>query len=110
LYATSYAKLIGAIKAKSPDTVIILQTVYPVGASPEGFSKDGVTLNGYIDTLNEWLLDIAKQNGVYVVDTASALKDADGLLASAYDTGDGIHLTVAAYDVILQYLRTHGVQ
>ena len=36
------------------------------------------------------------------------LRDADGALASPYDSGDGIHLTNAAYKKILFYLRTHA--
>ena len=110
LYASSYAKLIGAIRTASPDTVVILQTVYPVGVNQTSFSQDAVTLNGYINELNEQLLTIAEQSGAYVVDTASCLKDADGNLSAEYATSDGLHLTAAAYEAVLHELRTHAVQ
>ena len=104
LYASAYAKLIGAIHEQSPDTKVILQTVYPVGQNYEGARE----VNQKIDLLNEWLPDIAKENGAYVVDTASCLKDDTGMLRSEYAQADGLHLTADAYRAILQYLRTHG--
>ena len=110
LYAASYAKLIAAIKEASPETVIILQTVYPVGVKQTSFHQDAATLNGYINELNEQLLTIAKDNGVFVADTASTLNDAEGNLRIEYDNGDGLHLSAAAYEAVLHILRTHAVQ
>ena len=106
-YVSNYAKLITAVQKASPDTKIILQTVYPV-RSATGYSVDTDTLNGYINTVNEWIPEIAAMHeNVRVADTASVLKDASGRLQAAYDNGDGIHLTKSAYEQILQYLRTH---
>ena len=104
LYASAYAKLIGAIHEQSPDTKVILQTVYPVGQNYEGARE----INQKIDQLNEWLPQIAQDNGAYVVDTASCLKDDAGMLRGEYAQADGLHLTADAYRTILQYLRTHG--
>ncbi|MBQ7338571.1 MAG: SGNH/GDSL hydrolase family protein [Clostridia bacterium] len=104
LYAASYAKLIGAIKAASPETTVILQTVYPVGQS----YSDADAVNQKIRQLNEWLPKIAEDNGAYLVDTASCLKDAAGTLRVEFAQSDGLHLTAAAYREILNYLRTHG--
>ena len=109
-YTSNYSKLIKAIQAASPETRIILQTVYPV-SSADDFSVDLATLNGYIMTLNEWIPEIAAaHDGVRVVDTASVLRTVDGVLGSAYDVGDGIHLTANAYVAVLDYLRTHAWQ
>ena len=107
-YVDSYNKLIKAIQTASPDTCVILQTVYPV-ANADSFSVDVDTLNGYINALNEWLPEIAAANqNVRVADTASLLRDGNGRLADAYNAGDGIHLTTEAYVAILSYLRTHA--
>ena len=109
-YVNNYGRLIAAIQAASPNTKIILQTVYPV-SSAEHYNVDVATLNGYIETLNSWLPEIAaKYENVRIADTASVLKDANGQLTAAYDNGDGIHLTVSAYEAILTYLRTHAWQ
>ena len=107
-YKNNYSKLIKAIQTASPETKIILQTVYPV-ANASSFSVDLATLNGYIMTLNEWLPEIAAAHEtVRVADTASVLRAIDGGLISAYDNGDGIHLSADAYHAILDYLRTHA--
>jgi hypothetical protein len=108
LYITAYGKLIDAIHEASPDTVVILQTVYPVAANQASFGEGAATINAYIKRLNELLPDIATAHNAYVVDTASVLVGSDGNLRSDYQTGDGIHLTTEAYVQILGYLRTHG--
>jgi len=107
-YVNNYGKLITAIQTASPDTRIILQTVYPV-SNAEHFGVDVATLNNYIETLNGYLPEIAaKYENVRVADTASVLRDTNGQLLPDYDNGDGIHLTVSAYEAILRYLRTHA--
>ena len=109
-YLTNYQKLIQTVQKASPDTKIILQTVYPVRAA-NGFSVDTDTLNRYIMTLNSWLFEIAKQHeNVKIADTASVLRDTDGKLIAGYDAGDGLHLNKQAYDAILHYLGTHAWQ
>lgn len=108
LYSTAYGKLIDAIHEASPDTVVLLQTVYPVAANQASFGEGAATINAYIKRLNELLPDIATAHNAYVVDTASVLVGSDGNLRSDYQTGDGIHLTTEAYVQILGYLRTHG--
>lgn len=110
LYVNNYCKLISAVQKASPNTNIILQTVYPI-CGKGNYSADLKTLNEYIDALNTWLPEIAaKYNNVRVVDTASVLKNAENQLNPAYNDGDGIHLTVSAYEAILNYLRTHAWQ
>ena len=107
-YIRNYGKLIQAVQAASPETKIILQTVYPV-RNAANYTVDVATLNSYIQTLNTWLPEIAAAyHNVRVADTASVLQDGNGMLLSAYDNGDGIHLTKSAYEAILQYLRTHS--
>lgn len=107
LYEASYVKLIEAIEDASPETVILLQTVYPLGRGQHAFSEDAATLNRYICQLNRQLPGIAAKTGAYVVDTAACLRDDQGFLKEEYQT-DGIHLTSEAYEVILHCLRTHG--
>ena len=110
LYQNCYGKLIEAIQEASPDTKIILRSVFPVAANQKTFSVDAATLNGYIDTLNGYVLELAGKYEVRYLDTASVLKGADGNLPEAYQNGDGIHLTAEGYNVILNYIRTHGYQ
>ena len=108
LYGVAYGKLIDAIHEASPNTVVILQTVYPVASNQTTFTDDAATVNGYAARLNAKLTDIAAAHDAYVVDTASCLYGAGGLLRADYQTGDGIHLTAEAYRAVLAYLRTHA--
>ena len=110
LYQNCYGNLIKAIQEASPDTKIILQSVFPVAANQKTFSVDAATLNGYIDTLNGYVRELAQQKEVRYLDTNAALKGPDGNLPEAYQNGDGIHLTAEGYRVILDYIRTHGYQ
>ena len=110
-YVNNYNKLINTVKQASPNTRIILQSVYPVSAACDDFSVNGATVCSYTETLNGWLKEIAASHeNVKFADTASVLKGADGTLIAAYDTGDGVHLSADAYQQILLYLRTHAWQ
>jgi len=99
-----YGKLISAIKAASPDTKLILQTIFPVTSWYEDIS------NETIDRANEWLLEVAEEHQVKYLDSAHILKDASGALDEAYNTyhKDGYHLNTAAYTKLLAYIRTHA--
>ena len=111
-YVNNYAKLIEAIQKASPDTKIILQSIYPVTVACDDWNESGKTISEYTATLNEWLPEIAAAHeNVRYVDTASVLTDTDGCLDEQFDySGDGIHLTETAYARILYYLRTHPWQ
>lgn len=99
-----YNKLITAIKQASPNTKIIVQSIYPVTSWYTGFT------NEKINAANEWLLELAEESGVKYVDTASVLKGPDGALKESFnsDHKDGYHVNADAYERILYYLRTHG--
>ncbi len=112
-YLAYYQHLIDTIQKASPNTAIIVQTVYPVAApkntSDWHFSQAPEAINQKIELLNAVLPTLAKNNGrVKIADTASVLRDQNGSLCAKYDTGDGIHLTAAAYTELLAYLRTHA--
>ena len=112
-YLESYQALIDAIQKASPRTAIILQTVYPVtspvDASDWHFSESPEEINRMIDLINGYLPTLAEANtGVRIADTASVLRDANGMLRRELATEDGIHLRAEAYTQILCYLRTHA--
>ena len=101
-----YKALINAIHRSSPDTKIMLQSIFPV---TEAYSQSGIGItNEKIDAANTWIMQLAKDTGCKYLDTASVLKNDNGALIALYDNGDGHHLTTDAYKSILQYIRTHG--
>ncbi len=110
LFKNCYGNLIKAIKEASPDTKIMLQSIFPVADNQKVFSVDAATVNDYIDTVNGFVRELAAEQGVRYLDTASALKGADGKLPMEYQNGDGLHLTAEGYGIILTYIRTHAYQ
>ncbi len=102
-----YLSLLQGIRTHSPETEIILQSIYPVRAS-DGYSVDVPTLNAHICALNERIRAMAAREGLRYADTAALLCDKDGLLCASYDSGDGIHLCNDAYRAILAYLTENG--
>ena len=103
-----YTKLVVSVKEASPDTRIILQSVFPVSKS---FEKENSGISAdKIKSANVWISEIAKDCGVKFINTHSALQDSKGYLLSEYDSGDGLHLNIKGYAAVLNYIRTHGWQ
>lgn len=98
-----YAKLVRAIREASPNTVILLQSIFPVTAGCKVLS------NEKIDRANGWVKAVAAENNCRYLDTQSVLKDENNCLRdSLCISEDGIHLTTEAYRLILSYIRTHA--
>ncbi len=103
-FKACYTKLIRDIQKASPDTAIILQSIFPVTA--------GCTLldNGKIDVANTWVKAIATETECRYLDTQSVLKGPDNCLREDFcNSSDGIHLGAEAYVTILAYMRTHAL-
>ena len=103
-FLRNYRALIEGIRSRSPNTHILLQSVYPVGENTV-FSLSKEELNQQICHLNTHIASLADEyETVDYVNTAAILADASGALSPTLDIGDGIHLTNEAYDVILRFL------
>lgn len=101
-----YGKLIEEIKESSPNTRIILQSIFPVSKNVS-HSTPAIS-NDRIDKANTWISDLASKYSVKYLDTASALKNKSGALNDEYDSGNGITLNSKGYSAVLEYIRTHG--
>lgn len=106
-FKSEYIDLIHRIQAASPNTKIICNSIYPVEASYE--AKDNGINNAKINAANMWVYDIAEATGTHYIDSATVLKDANGYLVAEYGNGDGLHLSPAGFNVVLNYLRTHAL-
>ena len=105
-FISVYTKLVNKIKNASPDTKIILQSIYPVARSWE---KTKSINNERIRAANEWVQQVAEDCGIYYLDTISVLADEEGYLPEAYQNGDGIHLNADSCGIVLDYIRTHAL-
>lgn len=101
-----YGKLVASVREASPSTGIILQSVFPISKNAEKHSPS--ISNEKIDIANRWIDELACELSVRYLDTASALKDSDGRLASAYDSGDGVSINENGINAVIDYIKTHG--
>jgi len=101
-----YEKLITAVQAASPETKIILQSVFPV--SKDVSRKNEARSNEKIDTANVWIEQLCNSLSLRYLNTSEILKDDKGNLKSEYDGGDGIHLNQKGYTDVIEYIKTHG--
>lgn len=104
-FKSEYSKLILLIQEASPDTKIILQSIFPVAKSY--VNKKSIN-NEKIAAANIWISAIANETGVKYANTATALIGSDGYLPEEYQNGDGLHLNEISFAVELNYLRTHA--
>ena len=94
-----YEKLLDTLKAASPDTVTVLQSVFPVARECKSITNEMVA------RANAVIAALARERGLAFVDQTETLADGNGFLRPEYCySEDGIHLTASAYDAILKTL------
>lgn len=98
------------VKASLPAVNIYLMSVTPVSAEREAKASaaDGKILNSQIDDFNSSLLSLADEKNIHYLDINSYLKGSNGCLPSDV-TSDGIHISKAIYEDILDYILSHTV-
>lgn len=102
-FREQYTSLVEAVKKASPNTKIMLQSIFPVSSDLKKLN------NSLITKANGWILEIAETTGVRYLDTQSVLKDENGDLNPKFDNGgNGINLNDAGFTAVLNYIRTHG--
>ena len=104
-FIDEYTALINSVKEVSPNTKIILNSIYPVASS---YQHIGSISNEKIATANSWIKKIADQNGCKYLNTYEVLVSENGTLPEASHNGDGIHLSGETFGIVMQYIRTHA--
>ncbi len=105
-FKEEYSSLIDAILTASPNTKIILQSIFPVASEIKNSPK---LTNELVDRANTWVYEIASGKGLRYLDTQSVLKNESGVLDSKFDNGGtGITLNDTGFAAVLDYIRTHG--
>lgn len=103
-FRLSYASIIESVRAASPDTVIALQSVFPVceGSVNTVFTEPAKT-NEKFREVNIWLSELAKEYGAVFIDSSPVLCDDNGELRKEYNSDhlDGYHLNRAGLSVML---------
>lgn len=100
-----YEKLLDAILAASPNTNLILQSIFPVG------KNSTVITNDMVDHANGVIAEIAARRSLVYIDAAAVLRDAEGYLKADYCySDDGIHLTASAYEAIFENIKNYETE
>ncbi len=104
-FTSEYTAMVNAIKEASPDTKIILNSIYPIGRNYVYLKEIN---NEKVDAANGWIRGIAEATGVRFLNSCTVLKGDDGFMVDSYDNGDDIHLNADAFKLVINYIRTHG--
>jgi len=106
-FKSEYIALIGRIRRASPDTKIIINSIYPIANS---YAYQNEINNTKIVEANTWLIDIAATTGTRFLNSHSCLVNEESVLPEDMHNSDGMHLTDAAFDKVMDYIRTHGYE
>lgn len=104
-FISEYTDLVTSIQEISPDTQIILQSIFPIASNYE-YQKD--INNRKICEANTWILSVAEDTGVKYLNTYTVLIGENDYMIDKYQNGDGLHLNEIGFQVVLDYIRTHG--
>ena len=97
-------KVIEGIKERSPDTKIMLISLYPILSGNNINKFDQAIINKY----NFMILELAKEYDLKYLDAEVALKDAEGYGRDDYYFDDHYHLNNSGYRALKNYIRTHA--
>lgn len=107
-FKAEYTDLVNGILETSPNTKIILNSVYPVADFLD--PRELAVTNDMIDTVNGWIQYVVQQTGVRYLDSNTMLKGDDGYMVRSYARSDGLHLSPEALNLVLENIRTHAYQ
>lgn len=109
-FASHYGEFLKAFREKSPDTQIIICSVFPVDRRYDESEKTAYTTNNdKCNKINYALAQLCRAGGYRFLNLAEALKGEDGAAKDGYlyET-DGIHPNQSTYPLIMEYIRTHA--
>ena len=104
-FKREYRNVLDELKAASPDTRYILQSIYPVSRA---YESRGIITNAMITRANSWILSLAEEYGYPYLDSFSCLIGKDGYAPAALMLPDGFHPNKAGLTLVLEYIRTHA--
>ncbi len=102
-FISLYADAVDALQQAAPDCDIIVNAIPPVG---EVRSYPDVTMDR-IDEFNDALEAFCQKRHLPFLNSAQALKGKNGFAKPAYVIEDGLHMSEAGLELLMQYLREH---
>ena len=105
-FVDGYSRLINRIKEKSPDKNIVIMSITPVILN---HGKGSLT-NDLIMAANNALIEFAKENNIMFIDYGAAVRDEQNCLCDEFSSDNYCHLTITAYNRIVEYLLYHPIK
>ena len=104
-FVKKYTAFVDEIVSAFPEAHIYVQPIIPI--NEEKASKRGYTVtNERINQINEYILSVAEERSLWVLDMADNFKDKDGKLPEEYTT-NGIRFEKDTYKIWSDYILTH---
>ncbi|MGN0621927.1 MAG: GDSL-type esterase/lipase family protein [Porcipelethomonas sp.] len=103
-FAEKYMGFVSDVKTLCPDSNIYVMALTPVMKSCEYTDNDAI--NSYNNALKS-AVEAQKDDKITFIDVPPELFDKSGNLKSEYSSGDGMHLTGDAYDVLLDNMSEY---
>lgn len=109
-FIKTYEDLVKKVKENSPDTLVIVQSIFPVDVRWDTHSNTNNSINNTkINRLNYLLAEMCERQNVKFLNTATILKDETGRLKKGYGyESDGIHPLPIGNSKIMEYIKTHA--
>ncbi len=103
-FMATYRNMLSSVKVACPNTKILVQSILPLSEHSvkhyKHLTKESVT------EANAWIMAVCREMGVPYLDTHTKLIDPDtGYLRPEYQNDEYMHLTKAAYAVVLRSVR-----
>jgi lysophospholipase L1-like esterase len=103
-FVATYREMLASVRRASPSTKILVQSILPLSDRSvkhyKSLTKSAVT------EANGWVKAVCKEMGIPYLDTHSLLIDpATGYLKAEYQNDEYMHLTSAAYAVMLENIK-----
>lgn len=98
-FVAVYKEMIKTVRENSPETRIFVQSILPLSDRSvlhyKKLSKEAVK------AANEWIRRLCEEENIPYIDTHSLLCDDSGYLKKIYQNDEYMHLTTAAYKIII---------
>lgn len=105
VFVTQASSMIEKIKSESPDTQLVLISIYPV--TQHGINNDHFSQSS-INKCNFKLLELSDKYDLKYLDVQTVLKDSSGYGNPNYYIKDGFHLTSYGQSLVKEYIKTHA--
>lgn len=108
-FVKKYEELLKRIKEVSPNTKIIVQSIFPVAKSLDISGK--ALNNDKINKMNYYLLELCNKLNIPFLNTEEVLKGPDGTLKEGYyrttKNENGVHLSQEGNRIAMEYFKNH---